>query len=277
VALAIVSDLVPLAQRQVAIGRLLAATISGTLLGAAAGGLVADVLHWRGMFIGLGLISVAALILGLITLRDAPEGTCHPLDVRSVVMRFRGIFRIRNARVCYLAVLLEGIFLFGIFPYVALLLAAGGEPRASIAGLVIASFAIGGMVYSLSVEFLLTWLGQKRVMISGGLVVALGLLVVAFGPSWPVQCAAFAVMGFGFYSLHASIQLYVTELAPATRSSAVAFHTFSFFVGQGIGPIAFGLGLAFLGAPPTLAMAALVMIMIGVVTAQLLAGQPRPR
>jgi hypothetical protein len=41
-------------------------------------------------------------------------------------------------------------------------------------------------------------------------------------------------MGCGFYMLHASIQVYVTEFAPATRSSAVAFHTFSFFIGGGI-------------------------------------------
>jgi predicted MFS family arabinose efflux permease len=270
VALAIVADLVPLAQRQVAIGRLLAATISGNLLGAAAGGMVADIIHWRGIFIALGFISLASLILGAVTLRNMPEAPPHPLDLRSVVTRFRGIFAIRNARICYLAVFLEGVFLFGVFPYVALLLLAGGEPRASIAGLVIASFAVGGIGYSLSVSALLHWLGQKGVMIGGGALVALGLVVVAFGPPWPVQCVAFAVMGFGFYSLHASIQLFVTELAPATRSSAVAFHTFSLFVGQGIGPIAFGIGLAFLGAPPTLILAALAMALIGIVSAQLL-------
>ena len=50
-------------------------------------------------------------------------------------------------------------------------------------------------------------------------------------------------MGLGFYMLHASIQVYVTEFAPATRSSAVAFHTFSFFVGGGISPILYGIGL----------------------------------
>ena len=52
-----ISDFVPLAQRQVMIGRLLTATISGNLLGAAAAGIVADVIHWRGMFVILGVIS----------------------------------------------------------------------------------------------------------------------------------------------------------------------------------------------------------------------------
>ena len=62
-------------------------------------------------------------------------------------------------------------------------------------------------------------------------------------------------MGLGFYMLHASIQVYVTELAPATRSSAVAFHTFSFFVGGGLSPIAYGIGIAELGPLITLTIA----------------------
>ena len=151
---------------------------------------------------------------------------------RSVLARYRTIFRIPTARICYLAVLLEGIFLFGVFAYVAVLLQAAGEPRASIAGLVIAAFAVGGIVYSFSVGAMLHWLGLKRVMIGGGLLMALGLCAVAFQPPWQAQTVAFGVMGLGFYMLHASIQIFVTELAPATRSSAIAFHTFSIFVGQ---------------------------------------------
>jgi MFS family permease len=131
------------------------------------------------------------------------------------------------------------------------------------------------MVYSLSVRQLLNWFGQKYVMMVGGGFVSLGLIVVAFGPSWPVQALAFAVMGCGFYMLHASIQVYVTEFAPATRSSAVAFHTFSFFVGGGISPILYGIGIERIGAPWTLVIAALGMAVIGVVSAQLLV-KPRP-
>ena len=61
--MAMLSDLVPLAQRQVAIGRLLAGTITGNLLGSAAAGIVADFIHWRGVFIVLGVISLIALVL----------------------------------------------------------------------------------------------------------------------------------------------------------------------------------------------------------------------
>ena len=270
VGMALISDLVPLSQRQVTIGRLLSATIAGNLLGAAAAGIVADVIHWRGMFVILGIISVAALLLGYFGLRDLPPGQRHPLDVRSVLTRNRAILAIRNARICYATVALEALVLFGIFPYAAVLLAKAGEPRATIAGLVVAAFALGGMVYSLSVRQLLRWFGQKRIMTAGGALAALGLFVVGAGPAWPIQALAFAAMGCGFYMLHASIQVYVTEFAPATRSSAVAFHTFSFFVGAGISPILYGIGLEWLGTPLTLSIAGVAMVLIGAISAQLL-------
>lgn len=275
VGMALVSDFVPLGQRQVMIGRLLTATISGNLLGAAISGVVADVLHWRGMFVGLGCISIVAMLLGIFGLRGLPRGEPQPLDLRSVLARNRAIFAIRNARICYGTVALEALFLFGIFPYVAVLLLKGGEPRASIAGLVVAAFAVGGMIYSLSVSQLLRLLGQKKIMMAGGLFAALGLFIVATNPPWPVQAAAFALMGLGFYMLHASIQVYVTEFAPATRSSAVAFHTFSFFVGGGISPVLYGAGLEWLGPAVTLSIAGIAMAIIGIVSAQLLV-KPKP-
>jgi predicted MFS family arabinose efflux permease len=275
VGMALISDLVPLSQRQIMIGRLLSATISGNLLGAAAAGVIADAIHWRSVFVILGAVSIVALLFGHFGLRNLPIGPKQALDVRSVLARNRNIFAIRTARICYATVALEALFLFGIFPYVAVLLAAAGEPRASIAGLVIAAFAIGGMAYSLSVRQLLRWLGQKQLMMAGGALAALGLFIVAASPAWPVQAAAFAAMGCGFYMLHASIQVYVTEFAPAARSSAVAFHTFSFFIGGGISPIAYGFGLDTFGPAVTLSVAGLAMALIGVTSAQLLA-RPRP-
>jgi MFS family permease len=101
------------------------------------------------------------------------------------------------------------------------------------------------------------------------------LVVVALAPSWPVQCLAFGAMGCGFYMLHGSIQFYVTELAPDARGSAVALHSLFFCSGQAIGPIAFGVGLAFLGAPISLTISALAMALIGFVAARLLM-RPRP-
>ena len=218
----------------------------------------------------LGVISLIALILSAWGLRGLPGSRRQPLDPRTVILRYRAIFRIPTARICYLTVLCEGIFVMGLFAYVAVLLLEAGEPRASIAGAVIASFAVGGIVYSIGIGALLRLLGQKWVMIAGGLFMAFGIAGLAFAPPWQVQCLVVAIMGLGFYMLHASIQVFVTELAPATRSSAIAFHTFSIFVGQSIGTAAFGYGLFYLGAPATLAICSATIALTGIIAAQLL-------
>jgi MFS transporter, DHA1 family, inner membrane transport protein len=140
---------------------------------------------------------------------------------------------------------------------------------------VIGSFAVGGMIYSFSIGILLRLFGQKAVMIGGGFCMAFGIAVLAFAPPWQVQCLVMAVMGLGFYMLHASIQVFVTELAPATRSSAIAFHTFSIFVGQSIGTAAFGYGLTWIGSAWTLAICSVAIALTGIISTLLLT-RPRP-
>jgi hypothetical protein len=68
------------------------------------------------------------------------------IPFRSVPAGYRAILANPRAKVCFGAVFFEGIFIFGVFPYVALLLLTGGEARASIAGLVIAGFSLGGVL-----------------------------------------------------------------------------------------------------------------------------------
>jgi Arabinose efflux permease len=165
---------------------------------------------------------------------------------------YRAIFANPLTKYCFGGVLMEGIFLFGIFPYVAQLLHQIGEQRATIAGLVIAGFGVGGILYSLVIPWLLPRLGQSRLMFTGGLLMGLGLIVLAFLPSWPIQLALFALFGLAFYLLHGVIQIYVTELAPSARSSAAAFHSTFFFLGQSIGPIYYRIAMAQVGLAPSL-------------------------
>ena len=96
----------------------------------------------------------------------------------------------------------------------------------------------------------------------------IGLLGLALFPLWPAKMAAFLVVGVGFYMIHNSIQTQATELVPEARGASVALHAFNFFLGQAIGPVLYGLGVAHLGTPTTLAIAAGVMLMLGFVTAE---------
>jgi MFS transporter, DHA1 family, inner membrane transport protein len=60
----------------------------------------------------------------------------------------------------------------------------------------------------------------------------------------------------------------VTELAPKARALALALHSASFFLGQGIGPIVYGASFAGIGTVPSLAFGAVVLITVAIVCAR---------
>src|SRR4029453_12032967 len=152
-----------------------------------------------------------------------------------------------RAKFCFAAVFLEGVAVFGLFPFVSLILFTAGEPRASIAGIVIGGFSIGGVVYSLLVRLLTRRWQPRSLMIGGGAISALAFLLIAANPPWPLQLAAFLVLGIGFYSLHGSIQVEATELSVSARGAATSLHSSFFFLGHATGPVLYGLAFAQLG------------------------------
>jgi predicted MFS family arabinose efflux permease len=263
IAMAIVGDLVPIKRRQVAMSRLLFATMSGNILGAAAAGAIADLTSWRGVMLGSAALGTTALGIMMLGLRGVVKDTPHRFEFSGQVANFRAIFSNPLAKVCFGAVFLEGAFLFGLFPHMAALLYEDGETRASIAGIVIAGFGVGGMIYTFVVYLLVKHVPERPMMFVGGALMGLGLLLIALRAPWQVEFGIFILFGFAFYLLHGPIQVHVTELAPAARSSAAAMHAAFFFLGQAAGPVLYTFGFARIGVTASLAVAASVMLLTG--------------
>jgi len=262
IALAVAGDRVPVAQRQVAIGKLLFAAMSGNLLGASGAGVIGDIVGWRGVFFTTGAIDLIALVAAIPGFRSIEEAPGH-FDLSTLIPNYRAIFRNPLAKYCFGAVFLEAIFLFGVFPYMAVLLELKGVTHATIAGIVIAGFGIGGVIYTLNISRLLNHIGERRLMAGGGMVMGLALIVIAVRAPWPVEFVNFMFLGFGFYMLHGCIQVYVTELAPHARGSATAGHSAFFFLGQALGPVVYGIGLGSVGITPVLLVGAVVLASTG--------------
>ncbi len=265
VSLAVAGDLVPVAQRQVAIGRLLSAAMLGNLLGGTLAGAVGDLFGWRSVFMTTTAIGVLTLAAAVIAFRTQKIDKPVRLDLQSVLPNFLAIFRHPLAKYCFGAVFFEGVFATGVFPYVAVLLVQGGETRASIAGLVLAGYGLGATLYGVSVSRLLQGLGEVGTMRVGAAMVMLALLAIALRLPWPVEIAIFIVMGFGFYMLHGVIQIYATELAPQARASAVSLHSAFYFLGQASGPVYYGFGFSQAGQTWTLVLSAIGYGLVGLV------------
>jgi predicted MFS family arabinose efflux permease len=275
IAMGLTSDLVPTAQRQVALGRVLAGAMTGNLLGATAAGVIADFLGWRGVLAVLGAIIIAASGVVTVGLRRSgvvskPSG----MSFAGLKDGYRTIIANPNARVCFTAVFVEGALVLGLFSFVAAFLFELGESRASIPGVVIAAFAVGGLIYTLTVSRMLPRFGSKALMVGGAAVVAFQFVIVAFGPRWEVQAISFLLMGWGFYSLHGSLQVFSSDLAPEARASALSLHSFFFFLGQAIGPIVYGYELHHFGKIATMLMSAVAILILGIIAAHLLHRRP---
>lgn len=267
IAFALVGDKIPIAERQVAMGRLLFAIMTGNLLGATCAGVSADLVGWRGVFFvtgGFGALVVAAAFPGL----QGVDTAGGRFDLSSFVPNYVAVLRNPLAKICFGAVFMEAVFMYGVFPYIATMLHEAGETSASIAGVVIAGFGIGGALYGVSVKRLLEFLGETHMMRVGGFIMGFCLLVIAARTPWPAEFLNFALLGLGFYMLHAVIQIYASELAPAARGSAMALHSFFFFVGQAVGPVVYGVALNTVGLTPLLVFGAAVLVGVGLTCAQ---------
>lgn len=263
-ALAMIGDRFSMVDRQYALSRVLTAALIGQLAGAIGSGLVASYFGWRVVMALSCLASLAALAVTLHSLRMRPAANTPRLTIAAVRAGYRRVFQNPNAAVCYTAVFIEAISLFGLLPYVAPLLEQKGAGGVREAGFVIAGMGIGGLFFTFTVRAMLLRLrGQMNLIRAGGLVAAVGLVAVAAAPTWPLEMAGFMVIGCGFYMVHNSLQTQATELAPDNRGAAVALHAFFFFLGQAAGPILFMLGLATVGPAPSILIAALTMALLG--------------
>jgi predicted MFS family arabinose efflux permease len=270
IALGLTSDLVGPEKRQIAIGRTLAGSMTGNLLGATASGLIGDFLGWRGVLAVLGtLVVVAAIAVGA-GFRGAQLKRPPRTNLSALKTGYYTIFTNPNARVCYSAVFVEGCCVLGLFPFIASFLFDLGQTSLSIAGIVIAGFAIGGLFYTATVSRFLPRLGVGGMMIAGATLVGLQLVATAFGPAWQIQFLILLMMGWGFYMIHGCLQVFASELSVEARATALSLHSFFFFMGQTAGPIVYGFGLAHAGKVPTLLTAAAATIALGFVCARLL-------
>lgn len=267
--LATIGDRVGMADRQVAIGHFLTAVLTGQLLGGIGAGLVADHFGWRGVFVfaaALAAISTAAVLVGFRNYHSAGG----ELSFASAARRYRSIIAIGRVRWLVLFVFAEGILVYGVHPYIAAMFEASGTGGPTETGIAIAAFAVGGILYTLMVRWLLGTLGLFRMLRIAGFICAGGYLIVAPVLPAPVTIAGMFAVGIGFYMLHNSFQTQITEAVPEARASAVSLHAFGFFIGQALGPVMFGLLLANLGRAPALVACACGLVALGLVAAAIL-------
>jgi len=242
-ALAFVGDVIPYERRQQVIGRFLSGQILGQLFGQAAGGVLGDWFGWRNVFFLLAvLLALAAAGLWYELLRNPVTHARHATAQRGggFIADYSTVLRSPWARALLAVAFIESGLMFGAFTYVGADLRLRFGISFTLVGLYVATFAIGGLLYSLSVRVLVNRLGPIGLASCGGALLALAYTVLAFEPHASIAPFAITAIGLGFYMLHNTLQTNATQMVPEARGTAVAIFSSALYLGQTAGVAANG-------------------------------------
>lgn len=256
-----IGDSVPYEDRQAVLGQFLIGNVMAQMMTGPLSGILGEHFGWRAAFLVFGCftLSIGLLLvarLGPAMWRAAPQG-----GRGSGLHLYARMLRQPRVRLLMIAAFLDGALLFGgAFPFVAAFLIEDFHLSPGMAGLVVASFGLGALLYTRIARPLVGRLGEKGLLLWGGGGLGLGLLLVAWAPSWHAVAISQIISGFLFYSFHGVLQARATEALPEARATAVSAFAMSLFIGQTTGALVFAAIMASAGYRPAFALAGLGML-----------------
>ncbi|WP_104205361.1 MFS transporter [Billgrantia saliphila] len=267
-----VGDNVPYTRRQVTLAHMLSGAVMGLIAGQVAGGFLADTLGWQAAFGLLTLLFLVAGSLLLAALRRRPE--LSPIKGErgrvAYVSRIREVLRIERARRILALVFLEGIAAFGALAFAASHLYERLGVSLTQAGLMIALFGVGGLIFAALARPLVGRLGEPGLAAGGGVLMGFGFCLLALATQALAATAGAFCAGLGFYMMHSTLQINATQMAPTMRGTAMAVFAGCLFLGQSVGVSLGGLMLRQVGSLWLLAGAGGWLLALGIAFSWLL-------
>jgi predicted MFS family arabinose efflux permease len=264
-ALAYVGDVVAYEHRQAVLARVLSGQLLGVITGQAAGGILIAFVSWRVVFLVLGGIYACVAILLWHELRSGRVVQPHPATPPPpgrIAAQYIALLMGRRSRIVLLAIFLEGLMFFGLLAYFAAYLRFRFALDYVAIGGLLGCFGIGGLGYGLFARRIVPALGERGMMLTGGILLLAGLLLLSWMPVWGADAPVMAMLGFGLYMVHNTLQTNATQLAPEARGAAVSLFNSCFFFGQAIGAGAIGFGVDRVGYRPVFIMIGLGLLVL---------------
>jgi predicted MFS family arabinose efflux permease len=261
-ALAWIGDKSAYEQRQATLGRFVGFLLLGQVMGPALGGVLSQILSWRGVLHGL---AVAFLLVGVVLLLEdrkqrllAPE----PAGGGNVLHGYVDLVAQGWVRIVLITIFIEGALFFGTFAYIGAFLKQRFGISFALIGIILACYGLGGFVYSLLVKRLLARLGEAGFVRLAGFILLLCFSALPWLPVWALAFPLILVTGFGLYMLHNTLQTKATEMAPGARGTAIALFAFSLFLGQAFGTSLAGLAIRTAGYPAVFTAVGVLLLVL---------------
>jgi predicted MFS family arabinose efflux permease len=253
--LAYIGDTVPYEKRQATIAALMASGGAAQAFSTSAGGGIAAALSWHAVFPCLGALA-GLVTVALFVFRRGERRSPRNAAGR----RYSDILRAPAMRALLALVATEGFLFMGTFSYLSVLLETRFGLSAFPIGLVLGAAGVSQMLAAVFLPKLLRVLPERRLLASGGVLMAASYLASAFSTHWLHVLVACAIMGAGFILCHTTLQTRATEIFPAARGTAVALFAFSLFVGSGVGSVIFGAAVDWFGSRLTFAVSGCALL-----------------
>ena len=208
-------------------------------------------------------IATAALLVEFFRNPITHAGHATATRSRGFITDYATVLRSPWARLIIALGFIEAAFMFGAFAYVGADLHLRFGLSFAVVGLFVGAFAIGGLIYSLSVRALVNRLGQVGLVTGGGIMLALAYVTIAFAPFANLAPFAITAIGLGYYMLHNTLQTNATQMSPEARGTAVAIFSSALYLGQTLGVAINGIIFDRFTAVPVFVIAAIGLLALG--------------
>ena len=259
--MAYIGDEVPMEERQPTVARFIAGSIFGQTLGPLFGGVFTDWAGWRSCFVVLGAVFIiGAAVMFIRTRRDWPAlgpGRFQPVAIHAELLRRPAVRWLLGIGMC------ETFFFFGAYVFLGAFLRVRFDLSFTVIGLLLAGYGVGGLMYSAMVPWLLRGLGERGLVVAGGVLGFIALTAIVLSDDWIYTVPCTISLGIAFYLVHNTVQTKATEVAPDARASAIALYASAWAIGQALGAAAGGTAVAWLGYPPAIAAFGLGFALLG--------------
>jgi predicted MFS family arabinose efflux permease len=258
ISMAFIGDSVPYAVRQPVLARFLMGQMLGIIGGQMLGGVMGEHFGWRAPFYALGALFVATAACLVWELRRNPA-TRPARRAGPTQGFFAGARRVLARpwpRVVLACAFVEGLTVYGPFAFVASYLHDRFGISLAAAGGMIAFFGVGGILYAMASQRLVSRLRERGLVLVGGISLVAAYLGLAFAPSAWMAMPVSLLLGLGFYMMHNTLQVNATQMAPEARGVGMSMFATCFFTGQSIGVAAAAMAVDTFGARPAFIVAA---------------------
>jgi predicted MFS family arabinose efflux permease len=230
-----IGESVPYAERQGAIGRYVAIVSIAQSVSAALGGTIAQFVSWRGLFVVVGIASIVPAALFYLGPPPRP-----PAAAKGGWERYAIVLRHRAARVLYVVVGFEGLFLWGGFTYVGAVAVARFDLDPLHVGLLVSLYGVATLIGGIFLRRVRRVIPESALAAAGGGLKGGAYFLMIPRGSIVLYVIALLLLGFGYVALHTTLQTRATELVPEARGTAVALFAFFLFLGASLGAALFG-------------------------------------